>query len=328
MTQESPDLGRYPIFVAALDLITPEHIEALLVNRVRESRYLDYKRELYPATDQGNVSVLRHVCAFANQGGGLIVFGVDESNEEPIAVRGVDVTHDDIRRIRRLIHEGIVPTLRGVDAKIVAHHAGNVLLLRVPRGGQIPHMVDYRNHHRFYTRFGSDTVPMTVHEIRESFVSSGLESFSDGVMSPATSPLNIEFLQAVYNSMVEGDVAAAKATVIKYIGGCNAELGTRSSDMSALYLDHAGRLRTTGNLQRHALALAKSNTYFRALTRDLDRIVDHLQLLRKFLLESDHRAGVEQMTTLLRDGHEADLKFEGLVSALRGLVEALSEKTC
>lgn len=60
---------------------TQTNIESLIADRVQEGPHLDFKRDLPSAWDaSAKHELLADVTAFANSGGGDIVYGVDEND--------------------------------------------------------------------------------------------------------------------------------------------------------------------------------------------------------------------------------------------------------
>jgi len=57
--------------------LTFSDIESLKADKIPEGHMLDYKREFID-----DEKLIKHVIAFANMGGGYIVFGVEESDVE------------------------------------------------------------------------------------------------------------------------------------------------------------------------------------------------------------------------------------------------------
>ncbi len=314
-----------PVFLIPLRDIERAHIDLLLANRVRESRYLDYKSELYGWTDEGKIQLLKHVSGFANTGGGLLIFGVLEENEEPIDICGVTVGEEHIRKIRMLIHEGIQPTLSDVEVRALAHPRGHLLLLRVPMGFEPPYMVAYKNHHRFYRRFDADTLPMTVHEIRKAYERSSIDSMGQLKLRQPVAPFNHEFLIELHNTL-QRDTGHAQTLVIDYIRRANAELNSRHSDLNAIAVSDEGELSTSPAAQRYAMCLAKSNTYLDRSLKAIDKAVDSLALLYSFVSETGELMEAEQSPTLsllVQRKHEADKEYDELVDALERLVDTL-----
>src|SRR5271165_5534091 len=83
-----------------LETIGYDDVHQLVIDRYPEDREIDYKRELPDLSgkraDEARKELLKDVAAFANGGGGDILFGIDEGrdvnqkpNGIPVAVPGV-----------------------------------------------------------------------------------------------------------------------------------------------------------------------------------------------------------------------------------------------
>ena len=118
-----------------------------------ESQTLDFKR-LLPANDEkGKQEFLKDVCAFANAGGGDLVYGIQEQPPGhadqvipiPIAVHGIDSTK---RHLAQLLDSGIEPRLPGVVMQPVPLTSGDyVLVVRVPASFLRPTVIGTRTIH-------------------------------------------------------------------------------------------------------------------------------------------------------------------------------------
>lgn len=159
----------------SLESLTAEHLRALVENRVGESRVLDFKQAYSLAEDDQKRDFARDVVAFANSLGGDLVYGVKESDGVALEIIGVESFAEDQERLRieSLIASAVSPRLRGVGFKtIVLEDATKVFIVRIPRSLSAPHMVMYKNDHKFYGRHSSGKFAMDVNQVRDSFVES------------------------------------------------------------------------------------------------------------------------------------------------------------
>lgn len=159
--------------------VTPEDVEDLITNKVRENRHLDYKRQLPGGSESDKGKFLKDVASFANSVGGDIIYGVDEDLDEkgrstgsPKGIVGLHGQNLDaeIRRLASVVQSGLDPTVMPrVELKVLETSSGPVLLLRVPRSFTGPHMV---RDGRFYARHDSQNLPMDATELRHAFAGS------------------------------------------------------------------------------------------------------------------------------------------------------------
>lgn len=143
-----------------IDTLLKADIDALVANEVREGRTLDYKAELSLDNPDQKQEFLKDVSAFANASGGDLIYGVRESRvdgvptgipEEARGFRPSVATFDaETGRIMSVIKDCLQPRLVGVQAKWVdGYPDGAVLVLRVPRSWNAPHMVTLKGNSRF-----------------------------------------------------------------------------------------------------------------------------------------------------------------------------------
>ena len=158
-----------------LDSINESDLVALVSNGVRESRSLEFKAKLVWATESERKEFLADVSAFANGGGGDLVFGIEEHDGAASAVVGLDSfdPDGDTLKMESLIRDGIAPRIIGVRPWSVALRNGRrVVLVRVPNSLNRPHMVALKNWSRFYSRNSAGKYQLDVHELRSAFVAS------------------------------------------------------------------------------------------------------------------------------------------------------------
>lgn len=151
-------------------------IRRLITDRVQEGPHLDFKRDLPKAWDSSaKHELLADVTAFANSGGGDIVYGVDENNAaEAFAVCPLELASVDqeVRRLQDFLLNLSEPRLPGVQVHAVEVTEGSalgyVLIIRVPQSWAAPHRVKTNQH--VYVREGLRKRPLDVPELRALFV--------------------------------------------------------------------------------------------------------------------------------------------------------------
>jgi len=154
-----------------IESIDKNHLLSLIEDQAHESRVIDYKSEL-PDSNRSKKKFLGAVCAFANTGGGDLVYGMKEAGGVPQQLTGFKTSDidGDILRLLNLIRDGITPRLSNVRTQQVELADGcYALVLRVPRSFSRPHVVVFDNDWRFYTRTTRSNEPMDVHQIRQAF---------------------------------------------------------------------------------------------------------------------------------------------------------------
>ncbi|MGQ3085348.1 MAG: AlbA family DNA-binding domain-containing protein [Hydrogenophaga sp.] len=153
-------------------------IQRLIADHVQEGAHIDFKRELPAAWDSSaKHELLADVTAFANSGGGDIVYGVSENESAeasaicPLELSSVD---QEVRRLQDFILNLAEPRLPGVQVQAVSVNEsgkeGHVLVVRVPQSWASPHRVKTNQH--VYVREGLRKRPLDVPELRALFVRS------------------------------------------------------------------------------------------------------------------------------------------------------------
>lgn len=156
--------------------ITQAHIEQLVADQVREGPHLDFKRELPIAWNEAaKHEFLADATAFANSGGGDLVFGVEEDGQAqalaviPQVIANVD---QEIRRLQDFLLNLAEPRLPGVKIHAVrvsvAGTNGHVIVARIPQSWAGPHRVKTNQH--FFVRDGLRKRQLDIPEIRSLFL--------------------------------------------------------------------------------------------------------------------------------------------------------------
>ncbi len=148
-----------------------EDIELLIHNGVQESLTLDYKRcaSLDKRNPTRKTELSKDVSAFANSAGGMIIYGVIETNHLPT---GIDVGYDptDITRewIEQVINSTIQRRIDGIRIKQIELRKSNpgrvIYVVHIPQSRHAPHMAE---DHIFYKRFNYQSIPMEEYEVRD-----------------------------------------------------------------------------------------------------------------------------------------------------------------
>ena len=153
-----------------LSQIDSQVIMDLVESGARESRTLDFKRELPGAGRDAKQGFLADVTAFANTEGGDLVFGIEEVDGVATKVVGTGGAQVDesIIRLQNLIRDGTEPRLQGVEIHAVdCAGRGTVIVARVPRSWAGPHAVLGRTL-PIYARSTAGNYPMDMRELRDA----------------------------------------------------------------------------------------------------------------------------------------------------------------
>jgi hypothetical protein len=174
------DLSTLPI-----DSINVGDIEALV--GVEESPSLEFKRSL-PTTDgrpdrwmsdQSKIGgyardqIAKEIVAFANAYGGVVIIGVDETDDKPARAKGIFESPiprvaECAERLARALRDIIDPPLHNLEAVGISSSGGaGIILLRVGPSPSAPH--GYGSPTAAYVRRGSDSMPVTMRDLQSMF---------------------------------------------------------------------------------------------------------------------------------------------------------------
>jgi hypothetical protein len=175
--------GHFPweneyMFPVNLNDLSPANIQALIDSEVAESLTLEYKRDLPSGQSEKKREFLYDVAAMANALGGDIVFGIldrrgedNQSTGVADGLSGIKLANAqaEINRLSNLIGDSIAPRVAGIQMVPATSPQGDVLVLRVPRSWNKPHMVTIGGVNKFFGRVGTTKYLMSVDEIGRSF---------------------------------------------------------------------------------------------------------------------------------------------------------------
>src|SRR5205823_13785190 len=109
--------------------------------------------------------ISKDVSAFANSDGGMIIYGVRETNFLPTTKNGID--HSQYKRewLEQVIWSNISPIVDDVVVvQIPLSSTESIYTVKVPKSFRGPHQASDK---RYYRRYNSTSVPMEDYEIRD-----------------------------------------------------------------------------------------------------------------------------------------------------------------
>lgn len=163
---------------ARLVEVTQADLERLVATGATEGPHQDFKRDFPTRWDnETKVKVLADVTAFANAGGGDVIYGIDEDGDAraaaivPQALANVD---EEVRRLMDVALNQTEPRVPGIQVHAVpvsvGASSGHVLVMRIPQSWAAPHRNRINQH--FHVREGMRNRPLDVPDIRALFLRS------------------------------------------------------------------------------------------------------------------------------------------------------------
>ncbi|MGY4433957.1 hypothetical protein ACVWWO_006434 [Bradyrhizobium sp. F1.13.1] len=175
------------IFGLPLESITAAHIEALIASQAEEGPRLELKRALATndgrpdrwMRDQSSIGtvarddIAKEVVAFANAYGGVVVIGIEETDDNPKRAQSVfepviPAVHDCADRLVQSLRSVIDPPLPMLEPRgIELADGGGVIVLRVGPSPSAPH--GFGRPSSAYVRRGSSAEPLTMRDMQSLF---------------------------------------------------------------------------------------------------------------------------------------------------------------
>jgi hypothetical protein len=140
-------------------------LNKLITDQVQENIHLDYKES--PAIDKSKRNeIAKDVSAFANSDGGVLVYGVVESNNLPVSVDG-GVGHTTYSRewLEQIINSNISPRIDDIRISPIQLSVDrSAYAVKIPKSFRGPHQAPDK---KYYKRFNFQSVPMEDYEIND-----------------------------------------------------------------------------------------------------------------------------------------------------------------
>lgn len=164
-----------------VDNLSFEDIERLVINKVKETKTLDYKRDFSLAKDSDKKEFVNDITAFYNTDGGCIIYGIEERKDAknqntgiPENICGITIDNEDklIQCIEDTIRSNTDPSIANLLIKILKINGCNdsVIIIGVPKGLWLPSMVTINDLNRFYKRRNTGKYLVDVYELNDMFM--------------------------------------------------------------------------------------------------------------------------------------------------------------
>lgn len=151
---------------------TEQRLLRMIEEQIRETSDLDYKRSAALArTDSSKNDLSKDVSAFANAGGGTLIYGIAEDNKRHVPEsldEGIDPSIITKEWLEDVISSSIHRKIDGIGIHIVpltGERVGRVsYVVEVPQSLRAPHMA---SDHKYYKRYNFKSEPMEEYEVRD-----------------------------------------------------------------------------------------------------------------------------------------------------------------
>jgi len=142
-------------------------LEDLISNEIEESLYLDFKASgAIDKTDIKKREIAKHVSAFANSDGGIIIYGIIENNHRPESFDFIDGNLYNKEWLENVIDGNIQQRIQDIEIIPIRFDQDlqkTVYIIKIPRSQNAPHISSEKI---YYRRFNFKSVPMEEYEVR------------------------------------------------------------------------------------------------------------------------------------------------------------------
>lgn len=151
-------------------IATQEQIRSLIDLNAEESLFLEFKSgEALDKTDAKRRDIAKDVSAFANSAGGILIYGIVESDHKAASISTVDGSVYTKEWLQQVIHSNISRHIDGLEIvpiRIDGDVKKTVYAVHIPESSNVPHMASDK---KYYRRYNVECVPMEEYEIRNLY---------------------------------------------------------------------------------------------------------------------------------------------------------------
>lgn len=144
---------------------TIDDIQALIDNHAEEGVHLEFKRADALSINNAD-KVTKTFSAFANSGGGLVIYGIAEENHVASKYSFIDgnkITTETVSILARYVQ----PSINGLKIYPIRKDGDftkSIYVVQVPKSENAPHMA---KDHRFYKRNNVESIPMEYFDVKD-----------------------------------------------------------------------------------------------------------------------------------------------------------------
>jgi len=149
---------------------TKDDIDNLIKNQSEEAIDLEFKEaSALDNTDPNKNQISKDVAAFANSAGGIIVYGIGETEHKATSISFVDGNRITKEWLEQVIHSNIKQKIENIEIIPVRFDndiAQTVYIVKIPQSNTSPHM---SRDNKYYRRYNFQSVPMEEYEVRNLY---------------------------------------------------------------------------------------------------------------------------------------------------------------
>ncbi|PIY06217.1 MAG: hypothetical protein COZ21_03125 [Bacteroidetes bacterium CG_4_10_14_3_um_filter_31_20] len=148
-----------------------EYVKSFVLNKIKCSNNLDFcdSKTLIPGNEKKEQWLTKYISAFANSGGGTIIFGIKKERNKAVEFDFLNLTNVTSFWLKNLIENEISPKIENIEiSEIISENnqKKGVLVLKIPKSLYRPHMA---SDNRYYFRTGNKTELMLEQHVREMY---------------------------------------------------------------------------------------------------------------------------------------------------------------
>ncbi|MGU3374709.1 AlbA family DNA-binding domain-containing protein [Chryseobacterium sp. M5A1_1a] len=145
-------------------------IESLINNEIEESINIDFKSaDALDKVDKKKTEISKDVSAFANSNGGIIIYGLNESNHKASSISYIDGNIFTKEWLEQIINSTTYRTIPGLKIYPIRNNGGiekTLYIVQIPESIEAPHMAKDK---RYYRRYNFESVFMEEYEVRNMY---------------------------------------------------------------------------------------------------------------------------------------------------------------
>jgi hypothetical protein len=157
------------MFTKPLNELTYEDIEYLTnEKKEQESYYLDYKVEV-KNDDANKEEIAKDVSAFANAGGGYLIYGIKDESLDIVGINAKIGNQDFVSWFNNVVKSNVEPKIFYPDPVVISIPESHniIIVIYIPESSRKPHMVIKKN--VYYIRENKSSEKAKHQQVRDMF---------------------------------------------------------------------------------------------------------------------------------------------------------------